>query len=83
MRMASFTPRPLYCRGKRPPFQLDRRLGWVPKPVWTRWKGVCVVYLNVLYSVHRKAEENHENLSPDGRYYGNTSVLLCCRNLCA
>jgi hypothetical protein len=36
--VVSFTPRPLYHRGKSPQFPLDRRFGWTPELVWTTWK---------------------------------------------
>jgi hypothetical protein len=33
--VVSFTPRPLYPRGKIPRYPL---YGWAPEPVWTLWK---------------------------------------------
>jgi hypothetical protein len=35
--VVSFTPRPLYPRGKSPRYPLDRRLGG-PESVWTTWR---------------------------------------------
>jgi hypothetical protein len=35
-RVVSFTPRPLYPRGKSARYPLDRRVvGWTPEPFWT------------------------------------------------
>jgi len=39
-RVVSFTPRPLYPWGKNPQHPFDRRLGWTPEQVWTRWRWV-------------------------------------------
>jgi hypothetical protein len=38
--VVSFTPRPLYPRGKTPPpsVPLGQEAGWAPEPVWTTWR---------------------------------------------
>jgi len=35
--VVSSTPRPLYPQGRSPWYPLDRRLGGLPEPIWTRW----------------------------------------------
>ena len=36
----SYTPRSLYCQGRRQPYPLNRMVcGWVPQPVWTLWNN--------------------------------------------
>jgi hypothetical protein len=38
--VVSFTPRPIYPRGKSPPLvPTGLEAGWAPEPVWTRWTG--------------------------------------------
>jgi hypothetical protein len=36
-RLVSFTPRPLYTRGKESPVPIGEEAGWAPEPVWTTW----------------------------------------------
>jgi hypothetical protein len=35
--MVSFTPQPLYSRGKSPQVPTRYEAGWAPEPVWTLW----------------------------------------------
>jgi hypothetical protein len=36
--VVSFTPLPLYPRGKEPPVHIEQEAGWAPEPVWTLWR---------------------------------------------
>jgi hypothetical protein len=37
--VVSFTPRPLYPRGKNPRVPIRYEAGWAPEPVWTIWRS--------------------------------------------